>query len=77
MIPVVGKLFLTNSDILLDFCHMKLLVCCLTCARVVGGHWALAAYTTLDYSLDTSTKGTLVGCSAISPISNFTACPEG
>ena len=77
MIPAVGKLFLTDHNILLDLCGMKLLVYCLTCARVVGGHWTLAAYTMPGPLSDTHTKGTLVGCSAISPISNFTACPEG
>lgn len=36
-IPASGELFLTDLKILLDLCGMKLLVCCLTCARVAGG----------------------------------------
>lgn len=77
MIPAVGKLFLTDDNILLDLCGMKLLVCCLTCARVVEGHWTLAAYTMPGPLSDTRTKGAFVSCSAISLISDFTACPEG
>jgi len=77
VIAAEGKLFLTDHNILLDLCGMKLLVCRLTCARVVGGHWTLAAYAMPGPLSDTRTKGAFVDCPAISPISNLTACSEG
>lgn len=77
MIPAVGKLFLTDPNVPLELCGTKLFVCWLTCTRVVGGHWTLAAYAMPGPLSETPTNTALLGCSATRPVSIFTARPEG